>query len=604
MIQPPASEGSLSLNLIEIGLTAIAVAASFAWPRLANRQFSALERSFGALARKKGLAVAVCGISVVLLRLAILPICPIPLPFVPDDFSFLLASDTFLHGRLANPTPAMWVHFETIHVDMRPTYMSMYFPAEGLILAAGKVLLGHPWFGILCVDGLLCAALCWMLQAWVPPAWALLGTIIAIVRLGLFSYWINTYAGGSGLLVALGGALVLGAYPRIIGRVRLWEGLLLAFGIVILALGRPYEGLLLCLPVALGLGRWMIRGKNRPPLGALIGRAILPLLIVAAAMAWLGYYDYRAFGNPLTLPYTINRNTYAMAPYFIWQHPRPQPVYHHKMLLTFYRDKELAAYYLIGGWKGYAQQNFIKALRATLFFAGVVFMPPLLMSRRVLLDRRVRFVVVCLCFLIAGMAIEVFMIPHYLGAFTVVFYALGIQATRHLWVWRPGDAPAGKAMVRFLVATCVLLAGLRLSVPAHDLAIPMWPASEWSGFWFGPLHFGVERAGIQKKLEQTPGTHLILVRYAPTHDSINEWVYNGADIDGSKVVWAREMEGTDNQELLRYYPDRKVWLVEPDASPPRLSPYPMPESASRGQGEPAAGQSSRTPLKPGDKSHD
>jgi hypothetical protein len=67
----------------------------------------------------------------------------------PDDFSFLLAADTFAHGRLANPTPAMWTHFESIHITMQPTYMSMYFPAQGLLLAAGKVLFGNPWFGIL-----------------------------------------------------------------------------------------------------------------------------------------------------------------------------------------------------------------------------------------------------------------------------------------------------------------------------------------------------------------------------------------------------------------------------------------------------------------------
>ena len=138
-----------------------------------------------------------------MLRLAILPFCPIPLPFVPDDFSFLLAADTFAHGHLTNPTPAMWTHFESIHISMNPTYMSMYFPAPGLVLAAGKVLFGHPWFGLLCVTALMCASICWMLQA-LPPGWALLGGILAILRLGLFSYWINTYNGGASIASHLG----------------------------------------------------------------------------------------------------------------------------------------------------------------------------------------------------------------------------------------------------------------------------------------------------------------------------------------------------------------------------------------------------------------
>ena len=67
-----------------------------------------------------------------LLRFAILPLCPIPLPFAPGDFSFLLASDTFASGRLTNPTPAMWMHFESIHITVLPTYMSMLpLPAAG-----------------------------------------------------------------------------------------------------------------------------------------------------------------------------------------------------------------------------------------------------------------------------------------------------------------------------------------------------------------------------------------------------------------------------------------------------------------------------------------
>ena len=147
---------------------------------------------------------------------------------------------------------------------MQPTYMSMYFPAQGLILAAGKVLFGHPWFGLLLVNAFMCAALCWMLQAWLPPVWALLGGVIAILRIGLFSYWINTYS-GAGSIACLGAALVLGALPRITRRgARPRDCILLAIGIAILGLSRPFEGLLLCLPVVFVLLRWIVRGGNRP----------------------------------------------------------------------------------------------------------------------------------------------------------------------------------------------------------------------------------------------------------------------------------------------------------------------------------------------------
>ena len=85
---------------------------------------------FGRLARKPVLSLLIVGLTPLLIRLALLPIHPFLPPFAPDDFSNLLAADTFAHGRLTNPTPAMWVHFETIHVDMVPTYTSMYFPAR------------------------------------------------------------------------------------------------------------------------------------------------------------------------------------------------------------------------------------------------------------------------------------------------------------------------------------------------------------------------------------------------------------------------------------------------------------------------------------------
>ena len=66
---------------------------------------------------------------------------------------------------------------------------------------------------------------------------------------------------------------------------------------------------------------------------------------------------------------------------------------------------------------------------------------------------------------------------------------------------------------------------------------------------------------------------MVLVRYSPNHNVVSEWVYNKADIDRSPVLWARDMGAEQNKELLEYFKDREVWLVEPDENPPRLSPY-------------------------------
>ena len=273
-----------SLILFEGGLTLIAVALAFWLPRLGSGPFSHIEGFFTRIARRRTLAAAGVGVTALLLRLAILPLVPIPLPFVPDDFSFLLGADTFAHGRLTNPTPAMWMHFESIHITMVPSYMSMYFPSNGLVLAASKVVFGNPWFGLLITNALMCAAICWMLQAWMPSTWALLGGLLAVLRISLFSYWINSFSGG-GSIAALGGALVLGSLPRLVKTMRLRYGMLLALGIAMMATTRPYEGLLLCLPVAGYLLHWLVFGKNRPRPALLIRKAALPIALLIGAGA-------------------------------------------------------------------------------------------------------------------------------------------------------------------------------------------------------------------------------------------------------------------------------------------------------------------------------
>ena len=92
--------------------------------------------------------------------------------------------------------------------------------------------------------------------------------------------------------------------------------------------------------------------------------------------------------------------------------------------------------------------------------------------------------------------------------------------------------------------------------------------------WFGADdQSGETRAHIVQRLEGLPGGQLVLVRPASDHSSMGEWVYNAADIDHSKVIWARDMGAAENEELLRYYKGRTVWLVQPDTNPVSVTPY-------------------------------
>jgi hypothetical protein len=275
----------------EVVVAIVTLLVVFALPGLGKRFFAPIEECFQRVARKPLLAIFLVGLSAPLIRLSLLPMAPIPEPDRHDEFSYLLAGETFASGRLTNPTHPMWMHFETFHEIHQPTYMSMYPPAQGLILAAGKILFGHPWFGVCLSVGLMCAAIYWMLQAWLPPEWALLGGILVVLRIGIFSYWMNSYFGGAP--AAIGGALILGALPRIMRRPRGPSALVLGAGLVILANSRPFEGLLLSIPVMGALFAWSL-GPARPPIRVLLLRIATPLVGSAP--------DYRRRHELLQLP--------------------------------------------------------------------------------------------------------------------------------------------------------------------------------------------------------------------------------------------------------------------------------------------------------------
>lgn len=563
-VATPESTGP-SLLIIETGLTAVALAIAVCWPRLGSPLYVRAERLLGRLAARPVWSLLAAGFAALALRLCALPWSPIPKPFIHDEFSFLLAADTFASGRLTNPTHPMWWHFESFHITQTPTYMSMYFPVQGLILAAGKKLAGDPWYGVCASAALMCSAMCWMLQGWLPRGWALLGATIAVLRLALFSYWVNSYYGGAG--TAIGGLLVLGALPRIMRWARIRDGLPMVLGAAILANTRPWEGLLVCVPVAVCLG-WWLAARPHPPASVLIRRSATPAVLLIAAGVLSGYYNYRVFGNPLTLPYQVNRATYASAPVFLWQSPRPEPAYRHAVMREFYSKWELGDFLYARTPAGFVSRTAQKAGSVLFFFFGPALFAPLAVLPRVVRDRRVRFLVVTACVFTIGLALNAWLFPHYLAPFVGGIYVILLQSMRHLRVWRPAGQPSGLAIVRVIPVLCVVLALTRLFAGPLGISIHRWPT-----MWYGTELLGLPRASVAAKLESYPGKQLAIVRYSPGHRVFDDWVYNAANIDGARVVWAREMDPVSDAKLVRYFSDRRVWLVEPDLHPPGISPY-------------------------------
>lgn len=554
----PSAEIALLITLV-LGIIAI-------WTPTAGQQlFARLERSLSRFAARKRLAVLAMFLGVIAVRLAVLPLLSVPVPGIHDEFSYLLMSDTFAHGRLANPPHPMWMSLETFHVNWFPTYSSMYPPAQGLVLAIGQ-LVGNPWIGVLLSDAAMCAAILWMLQRWMPARWALLGGAFAALNLGIASYWMNSYWGGA--VAATGGALLLGALARIKQRPTVGRAVLVGLGIAILANSRPYEGLLFCIPAGIWLLIWLLgKIKSRTAFAARVRIVLLPLSVVLAlTLGFIGYYNWRLTGDALLMPHVLNTRTYHTMPLFLWQHAKPERTYHNQQFEDFYNGWEREDYHTT--WKDVFGVSAEKTARlgVEMFWPGAVFLLPALAFA--LRDRRMRLLVVTLAVCLAGVFAVIWSAPHYAAPMTCIVYALLAQSVRHLRLMQWKSRPVGVALSRALLLILVLETGVNVGRRACD---PMW----WT------CTGDPSRVYVQKQLEQMPGKHLLMVRYSDDHNIHDEWVYNGANIDGSKVVWARELDPEQNAKLFAYFKDRDVWLVEPDIDNTEIKPYAPPSDSDQ-----------------------
>jgi len=529
-------------------------------PRLTTKVFHAIESLFSRLAERKTLTLVALFFIVIGLRLALLRQLSVPVPGIHDEFSYLLLGDTLAHGRLANPPHPMWISFESFHVNWLPTYSSKYPPAQGAVLALGQ-LLGHPWIGVLFSAAAMCSAILWMLQAWLPARWAFLGAALIALKFGIASYWINSYWGGA--VAATGGALVLGAMPRIVHRARTFDALLLGLGIAILANSRPYEGLLFCIPVAGWFLSWfagktksLVSPRNR------IVHIFAPLaVLLLLTTTFIGYYNWRLTGNALLFPYVLNTRTYRTTGLFLWDHPKDPIKYYNQQFEDFYNGWEREDYE--NTWADVRKVTVEKLDRigSTYLWWGALLLLPGLPF--VFIDRKMRLPILIFPMGTVGCLALIWSFPHYAAPLTCVIFLLLAQAIRHLRTIRLGGRPLGLALswaIFYLLATDVVL-----SVKNHVCDPLQWTCQG-----------DPSRAAIAQTLSNTPGKHLIMVRYEEDHNLHDEWVYNGAEIDTAKVLWARELDPAQNAKLFAYFRDRQVWLVEPDTDNTELIPYQGP----------------------------
>lgn len=531
-----------------LGWLALPVVLLLAWfkPRLGDSWLGAVERLGARFAVKRQAVLVAAPLAVIALRLALFPVLPLPTPTCHDEFSYLLAGDTFAHGRLTNPPHPMWLFLDTFHVLQHPTYASIFPPVQGVALAMGEVL-GHPWIGVLLSMTLMTAALTWMLQGWLPAKWALLGVVLIVFRIVIFSYWMESYWGGA--VAATGGALVLGALPRIFKYYRSRDALIMGAGAVLLANSRPYEGFLFCVPVGVAMIAWL--WSSRSPAFNITGqRILLPLLCMLALTAVsVGYYNWRVTGSPLLLPHALYDTEYINYRVLVWEKLHP-PLHYANQQFELYFNV-----WLRGPHQWGAKQLFVMFgqffLGSVLCIAFVATLPWMVR------DRRVRFPLFQLAFSICGsLLVAVIFMAHHQAPLAATLFLLLVQAIRHLRCWQIRGRPVGIFLTRLVVVLVLARIAFYIARPPSLVEA-----------------VGPERANLVKQLDAMPNKQLVIVRYSPDHFPFVEFVYNDADVDRAKTVWAREIPGVDMNPLFEYFHGRTIWLLEADRQPLRLRPY-------------------------------
>ncbi|SPE40019.1 conserved membrane hypothetical protein [Candidatus Sulfopaludibacter sp. SbA3] len=547
--------GAADLLLLLAGALLIAgVFAARRWVELRARS----------LAPKTGWCMLLLAVLPIALRLLLLSHHPVPSPDIYDEFGHLLVADTLRHFRLANPPLPRPEFFETFFVLQQPTYSSIYPIGQGLALALGWTLFGLPWGGVLLSTAAFCALCYWMLRGWTSPEWALAGGLLAVAEFGPLNQWMNSYWGGT--FPAMAGCLVFGALPRLRDHSRTCDAVLLAVGLALHWLTRPFESLFLFLAVALYFApywrAWRRLAKVAPEAA----------LILATACAITFFHNKAVTGSWTTLPEKLSQEQYGVPAALTFQaNPTPtrpltpQQALDYRMQLGF------------RGTRAETLRSYLERLEYRVRYYRFFFFPPLYLALAAFLftlrhDRHGWVALTCLLFALGVNFFPAFQL-HYVAAVTCLFVLMsvaGLEALSRVAVRaQPAGADAARLILLLCAAQFLFWYGLHL-FDNSAVSLAMRPYETWDNINHGNPE---RRIFVDRQLAQIPGRLLVLVHYRPLHIFQDEWVYNSAGPANSRIIWARDLGPEATRQLLQVYPGRTVLMFEPDARPPRLSPW-------------------------------
>jgi hypothetical protein len=444
-------------------------------------------------------------------------------PWYSDDFGNVLTADTFARGRLSNPTHPLHRYFETLYVLQTPRYASMYPPGQALLLAGAQRVFGLRAVGLWLASAAACVAICWAVAAIVPLEIACVAGLLCAIHPTMME-WNGYYHVGA--LAAAAGALAIGGALRLSTQPRTAAALAMGSGIAILANTRPYEGFV----IAVIACAFAIR---RPRYLA------IALAIAVVGLAFTAWYDRAVTGDPLLLPYNAYNARYLSAPNFIWQKPFPPRSYptfemetRYGIFRRYYERSRHPSDFLIGSWVRLKEMlgtalpssrrpSWLNTLQP---FAAV----PLLFAVR----RNRQVVAATILFVAAMLSITWWPQTHYFApgaALFAVLYAMGVE--------RMIDRGYGT-----FAYACVAVS-FAIAIVSYAAAFLPQPRAK------GP------RMAVTEALDSRPGGQLVIA-----DATCFDVVFNSAEIDAAKIVWAHAADG-GVEPLLDYYRDREVWRL-------------------------------------------
>jgi len=530
---------------------------------------------------------------------------------IHDEFSYRLAAETLLLGRLANPTPPAWEALQSFHIILQPNYTSKYPLGTAIVTAVGysisgwfqsgwfqsgwfqsgwlqsgwlqtgSLQTGSPHVGSWLAAALLASAATWMLASVLPKRWALLGGLIVSLHPFLQLAWSQSLLHGS--LAAAGCALLTGGALRMRRRVQLSSAMFSGCGVAVLALSRPFEGL--CCTAICGV--WLLLSWNR---FAVVERfkmtlraAIYSATPVGLALVLIAAHNQASTGIWKQMPYQLHELQYAVAPVFVFSQPDlanvPPRADVPLMFQKFHAIDSLNWFLGRAGWSGW--QRGLSDASGVLFVLAFPFALVVPFSGTRWLRYRVpQAVCLAIAIQIALSSCVVWVYAHYLAVLLPWLLLVSLVALRtsmqgsaqnhanNQHVKRPVKQYGNQRRIVAAVISGTLVVQVVSLIVFARIGKEI-EATTWAH----------RRQEIEHQLGQAGGKHLIMVRYDESHNVHQEWVYNSADPLNSRIVWARNENSRWTDEVLKHYSaDRTVWELEPDAEVVLLRPFAQMET--------------------------